>query len=77
MVSDRTTKLYRRLRKLARVGAKGKGHDMMPFSAFTPEGDRIIAECRCRRCGEGLRVETHPAPNSIGISGSVFGKVCR
>lgn len=76
---EHTARLYRRLRRQARAWAKEYGHDMTPFHQLDkpdPLSTRIIAESKCRRCGAWVRIETHPAPNSIDVSGSVGSKLC-
>lgn len=53
-------------------------HDMKNFVTLARPNPRTgvlgtIARSECRKCGEDVQVETHPAPNSIDIGGEALG----
>jgi len=59
------------LKKEAQAATAWRGHKMR----WTM--DTSFAFARCRRCGAVVWVELHPAPNSIGISGSAVATNCK
>ena len=67
----------RKLKKDARGAARNAGHAMGNFKESGHRGSwdhRFSAECK--NCNGWLCVEPTPAPNSIDVSGDIFGKSC-
>lgn len=50
---------------------------MTPFSTNeTEEEGRFRRHSKCRRCGMGVQILTHPAPNEIDIGGEAVALNC-
>lgn len=65
----------RTLLKKAQSATKYRGHRMTwNLGDDTPHG--AFGSGRCRDCGAWAQIETKPAANSIGISGSAVATTC-
>ena len=67
----RTQRKLVTLRRVARMVAKQRGHDLAPFKVHEHR-----AGTECRRCGATVAVTDQPAPNDIDISGSAVAVNC-
>lgn len=68
------TKLER-LKREGREAAERRGHIMTRYATDRTFGiDSAVAHCK--RCGKGVFIDTHPAPNSIDIGGEAGALGC-